>query len=1119
MLNGRKLLVTIGLALSLLGFSQASFARNVLVIWGSDSNQPWSAAVSQALEQSLSASQAPITLYSESLSYNRLRVLPNPTVWATYLNQKYANANIDLVVAFEHTAARQLSAAFDNLLPLAEKFAVLGGSQVEEIASVGQDIDLAHHFEDIDALLPDTEQHLLVTALPFIKGPAEELAKLDSRIELFTDTGTYSELFTRIEALPENSVITYAVMHQDAQGEQRNARAVLKEILKRAKAPVFVQHSTLLIPGVVGGHTLDAEKVAKLMLESMLQAEPSSASMHLGSLSLDATELNRWNIPLSRVPAEARLFNEPLTFWQDHKSQVAWATGLLLTALVVIGVLGAMLRQRNTNLRISEQHRQTSMQLQHEAEARLAAEHQEVETQRFSNLAMESAEIGAYRYNQAEDRIWLSPVAAKILRLETDTDGIHDSISSTLGARIHPEDMNRLRSEYQSHSERRQTLTFRIISTEEEVRWVHSVSDFSPESKEFPRVGVLRDVTEERTLTDRLARAQERMSLALEAANIELFEIETESGVALPLTTGRGLFQLGQRFDFIEGISGQHISEHTREELSSVIRQENRTFEFNEKHLSGTKYRWIQVVTGRFYQRNDKQYLTLVYSDISHLRKQEYAALRQSQENELALSASGAGVARIQPGTGRTHLSARAQEIWDTGPLMGDETSLMTLAEKHHPEDDTWVRAKFREMLQGADIGAQEYRIRLRSGEYRWIRAFGRTHYDINGRAEVIAVFYDSDAEKRQIELVEEARERQSRLFAIIGHELRTPIATLKMMLEEQGVYELPPYGKQTEETMKHTLSVLDDLRSVTQPQQQVHSETPASPYEQLEQTLGSLGGLLQAHNIRPHFLSNPASQTLCLLDRQSLRQMITNLIKNAAVHSGASELWLTLEAEPQPDQRINLKVSLSDNGKGIPESDIETLFEPFRRGDTQADGTGLGLHICRDLAQRMGGTLTYEASAQGGAKFNFTASLRLAEQAEAEIELQTQTEDQRLPLQDMQVLYAEDQKTLQMLTAALLKKQGAQVVVANDGEEALELFKTHTFDFVLTDIMMPNVDGYGLTRALRQQGYTNLIIGLTAATIGLETDELLLAGADATLSKPVDIKKLCDLIAQQATT
>lgn len=1113
--NRPRLLALVALTLGLSVFSQSVLARNVLVIWGADADQPWTAAVFEALNSALKNSQEQINLFSESLSYNRLRALPNPTIWATHINQKYADAQIDLVISFEHTAARQLDAASSDLLPLADKFAILGNGKLKQIATAGEDTTLARHIRDVKTLLPNIQQHLVISSLPLIRQEAAELARQDSHIQLLTENASYLEMFEQIEALPRNSAITYAVMHRDGVGEARNPRVVLEEILQRAKVPVFVNHSTLLIPGVVGGHTLDAYKVAKLMLESMLRAEPTSASLDLGSLSLDVTELNRWNIPLARVPAEALLFNEPLSFWQDHRSQVSWIAGLLAVALIGIGLLTLLLRQRNRNLRISELHREASEQLQQVTQARLVAEQQKLEAVQFATLAMNSAEIGTYRYDPTSDRIWLSTIAQTILGLKPDDQGIIDSATKALAARIHPDDMRRMRSDYPQNTQDQQTLIYRVLNDEGEERWIQSVSDFNPESTAFSRVGVIRDITQERQLTERLVRAQERMDLALEAANIELFEIETESGIALPLSSGRGVFQLGQRFSFVDGISNQALSPSTREALRSVIRQENRTFEFTEHNLDGDKHRWVQVVTGRFYQRDGKQYLTLVYTDISNLRQQEYATRKQSIENELALSALGAGVARIHPRTGRTYLSQRAQEIWDTGPLVNDETSLMILAEQHHPEDDTQVRAKFREMMTGKRVEGQEYRIRLRSGKYRWIQAFGQTHYDISGNPEVIAVFYDIDEEKRQLELVEGARERQSRLFAIIGHELRTPVATLQMMLAEQGIYQLEPFGKQIRDTMQHTLSVLDDLRSVTQPQLRVNQESSVSPYEQLEQTLSSLTGLLEAHNIRPHFLSNPDAQTRCQLDHQSLRQMITNLIKNAAIHSGATDIWLTLEAESESDERINLRISLSDNGKGIPESEIETLFEPFRRGDTQADGTGLGLHICRDLAQRMGGTLTYERSAQGGAKFNFNANFKIAEDVETPDAPEPQKPSQLL--NGMRVLYAEDQKTLQMLTTALLKKQGAHVVVANDGAEALALFETQDFDFVLTDIMMPNLDGYGLTQALRETGYRNKIIGLTAATIGLETDQLLAAGADATLSKPVDINKLVGLVTATA--
>jgi len=206
------------------------------------------------------------------------------------------------VISFEHSAAEQLYSASGDLLPLAQKVAIFGNGKLEQIATVGEDTTLAHHIEDVETLLPNIQQHLVISSLPLILQEANELARQGSNIKLLTENSSYIEMFQQIEALPPNSAVTYGVFHRDGKGEMRNPRAVLEEVLQRAKVPVFVFHSTLLIPGVIGGHTHDADKVVKLMLESMARADPTSTSLNLGALSLNVSELNRWSIPLERVP-------------------------------------------------------------------------------------------------------------------------------------------------------------------------------------------------------------------------------------------------------------------------------------------------------------------------------------------------------------------------------------------------------------------------------------------------------------------------------------------------------------------------------------------------------------------------------------------------------------------------------------------------------------------------------------------------------------------------------------------------------------------------------------------------------------------------------------------------
>ena len=113
--------------------------------------------------------------------------------------------------------------------------------------------------------------------------------------------------------------------------------------------------------------------------------------------------------------------------------------------------------------------------------------------------------------------------------------------------------------------------------------------------------------------------------------------------------------------------------------------------------------------------------------------------------------------------------------------------------------------------------------------------------------------------------------------------------------------------------------------------------------------------------------------------------------------------------------------------------------------------------------------------------------------------------------IQGKHVLLAEDNQTIQMITQIILQKGGASVEIADDGVEALALVKENPdkYDFVITDIMMPNMNGYELTHQLRAFGFTKPIIGVTAAVIGEESAQLLEMGADQVIEKPIDLPKL----------
>ena len=363
--------------------------------------------------------------------------------------------------------------------------------------------------------------------------------------------------------------------------------------------------------------------------------------------------------------------------------------------------------------------------------------------------------------------------------------------------------------------------------------------------------------------------------------------------------------------------------------------------------------------------------------------------------------------------------------------------------------------------------------------------------------------------------------EQQRRMFAVIGHELRTPAAALGMLIDQDPVVEKSAQFKTLKSTCEQLLSVLDQLSVVNRPQERnLKALKVESPAQVVQDVVDALQPALERSKISMHLDLNRLSHTLCKFDTQALRQVLSNLIRNTEVHSGASDLWVTFHAVrlQRDKEKIWFQLVVSDNGRGVPRSHQEAIFEPFYRVDESRDGSGIGLHLCQSLAGALGGVISYEDRPEQGAQFVLNMMLDQVDETDDEADKGFVDAVDRKPKKDVldgkYILVAEDNKTIQTITKAMLMKAGAKVAVADDGQKALDLFSNNQlFDLVLTDIFMPRMDGYGLTEKLREAGYSKSIIGVTAATIGDESDQLLEAGASAVLAKPLSITVLRDTL------
>lgn len=369
------------------------------------------------------------------------------------------------------------------------------------------------------------------------------------------------------------------------------------------------------------------------------------------------------------------------------------------------------------------------------------------------------------------------------------------------------------------------------------------------------------------------------------------------------------------------------------------------------------------------------------------------------------------------------------------------------------------------------------------------------------------AVYRSVMRDRRSAAVLGQTLQKQDKMFSIIGHELRTPAAALKMQLDE--LIQSGSRGPAMEElrsTSEHLLEVLDDMRVGTDQSitAEYRTDSVFSVFNLCQEVINSLNYMAGRYNVDLILNASSRSDFLSYGTKKLVRQILINLTKNAIIHAGASRIELRLQTDQASDGKTDFTIQVIDNGKGIPANQVERLFQAYERGDTVSAGSGLGLSVSRELAHSLeNGALECLPGYEKGSIFKLRFTL-----AEYVPDAEDGDED-TAPLHGKRVLLVEDTPTLLMLGHKILSRAGAVVIDATQGDIGLELAQEQEFDLIITDIMMPVMDGYELTRSLRALGFNKPIIGVTGATVGSEAARLLESGADAVLPKPLNLENL----------
>ena len=255
--------------------------------------------------------------------------------------------------------------------------------------------------------------------------------------------------------------------------------------------------------------------------------------------------------------------------------------------------------------------------------------------------------------------------------------------------------------------------------------------------------------------------------------------------------------------------------------------------------------------------------------------------------------------------------------------------------------------------------------------------------------------------------------------------------------------------------------------------------------------------------------------------DPGRLRQVLINLLGNALKFTEHGEIMLRVSREDGGDQHIRLSFAVSDTGIGISPEKHSAIFESFKQGDGSTTrkygGTGLGLAISRRLVELMGGNLWMESAEGCGSNFYFTANFKVTPDslpAAAKPVSQMPAPIGSIPAR---ILLAEDNPVNQKLASILLKRMGHNVFVVANGSAAVTAWGSQTFDLILMDLQMPEMDGFEAVARIRAReqptGSRIPIIAVTAHAMNGDRERCLQAGMDDYISKPIQAHALASCI------
>jgi len=469
--------------------------------------------------------------------------------------------------------------------------------------------------------------------------------------------------------------------------------------------------------------------------------------------------------------------------------------------------------------------------------------------------------------------------------------------------------------------------------------------------------------------------------------------------------------------------------------------------------------------------------------------------------------------------------------VWETmlGYRVGElENSLEAFFSLIHKDDKENLQNTLNEHFKDPqnNIYFIEMRLLCKDGSYKWILARGKATLDkaknpyrmVGSHTDISKKIEFQNRLKEAKENADKSNKAKSEFLANMSHEIRTPlnaiIGFIEILQERETDITKQKYLDIVNSSSKNLIELINDILDFSKIESgNIEIEhIDFDPLKEFSLTRKLFQAKFKEKNIKfyPSYLDMPPSLNGDVL---RIKQVINNLLSNAIKFTDKNKIvYLDITYRD-----ANLYVKVRDEGIGISQLYQEKIFEAFTQEDSSTTrkygGTGLGLTISYNLVKAMGGELKVKSVLGKGSEFYFSLPLLAGKEIKEIVSIEENT-----LFKNKKILLVEDNKANQMFMKVVLKKLSLEFDIANDGLEAIDKFKNSSYDAILMDENMPNMNGIEATQQIikiekeKELKHTP-IIALTANALKGDRDRFLSSGMDEYLSKPLNKKKLLEVL------